>query len=77
MDNQSIDRLMAGWRDAYLAENTRRVAYHITAPRWNLRTPPITGSERREWVVFHTKSTGQCSVLHMVTREALLWPQIV
>ena len=42
---------------AYLAENTHRVAYHVTAPRWNLRAPPTTGSERKRRVVFHTKST--------------------
>jgi hypothetical protein len=43
MDNQSIDRLMAaGWDDVYHAETARRVAYHVTAPRWNLRAPPTT-----------------------------------
>ena len=61
--------MAAGWGDAYLAE-TRCVAYHPTVPRWNLRAPPITRSERREWVVLHTKTTKVlCSVLHMVTRE--------
>ena len=61
-----------------IAENTSHVTYHVAAPRWNLKAPPTTGSERREQVVFHAKSTQvQCSVLHMVTREALPWPQIV
>ena len=72
---------MAGWGDAYLAGRKhapRRLPRHRATLELNLRAPPTTGSECREWVVFHTKSTQvQCSVLHMVTREALLWPQIV
>jgi hypothetical protein len=48
--------MAARWGVVYLAENTRRLAYHVTAPRWNLRAPPTTGSERRGWVIFHTKN---------------------
>ena len=68
----TIDRLIDDCRmGAYLAKNTHRVAYYVTTPRWNLRAPPTTGSERRPRVVFHTT----CGMLHMVTREALLWLQ--
>jgi hypothetical protein len=44
MDNQSIDGCQMGC--CLPAENTRRLAYHVTAPRWNLRAPSTTGSGR-------------------------------
>jgi hypothetical protein len=65
--------MAAGWGDVYLAENTHRVAYHVTARRWNLRAPPTTGSERRGWVVLHTKNTyaanGHARGLAVATRQ--------
>jgi hypothetical protein len=69
VDNQSIDGWPLDEVLLYLARAASR------APRWNLeksRAPPTTGSEHREWALFHTDLTThsvQYASPHTATHE--------